>query len=91
MYKITEYSYNQAKKLGVEIKPSKTKNKKIDVYKNGRKLYSIGDIHYGDYPTYLREFGKNIADERRRRYKQRHEKDRKIIGSRGYYADKILW
>lgn len=91
MYQITEYSYNQAKKLNVEIKPSKTKNKKIDVYKNGRKLYSIGDIHYSDYPTYMRERGKSYADERRRLYRKRHQNDRTIVGSRGWYADKILW
>jgi hypothetical protein len=24
-------------------------------------------------------------------YKGRHEKDRHIVGSAGYYADKILW
>ena len=33
-YRIKKYSYNQAKKLGVVIKPSTNKGKKIDVYKN---------------------------------------------------------
>ena len=32
-YKITKYSYQQAKKLNVEIKPSSNKKKKIDVLK----------------------------------------------------------
>ena len=32
-YKITTYSKRQAKKLGVTIKPSKVKGKKIDVFK----------------------------------------------------------
>jgi hypothetical protein len=31
MYEITNHSKTQAKKLGVEIKPSTNKNKKIDV------------------------------------------------------------
>ena len=32
MYKILDYSFNKAKELGVDIKPSTKKNKKIDVY-----------------------------------------------------------
>jgi hypothetical protein len=33
MYNITNYTYKKAKKLGVKIKPSTNKTKKIDVYK----------------------------------------------------------
>ena len=43
-YKITKYSKEQAKKLGVVIKPSTRKNKKIDVFKDGNKISSIGPI-----------------------------------------------
>jgi len=35
--------------------------------------------------------GKEYADERRRLYKMRHEKDRNKVGSPGFYADKLLW
>jgi hypothetical protein len=90
-YHITQYSYNQAEALGVIIKPSNRKNKKIDVYKNDVKVASIGNKNYNDYPTYLKEKGKAYADQRRKLYKIRHEKDRKKAGSNGYYADKILW
>jgi hypothetical protein len=52
-YKIKKYSYERAKKLGVSIKPSKTKGKKIDVFnKEGEKLASIGAEGMNDYPTY---------------------------------------
>jgi hypothetical protein len=34
---------------------------------------------------------KQFADERRKLYKIRHSKDRKITGSNGWYADKLLW
>jgi len=51
MYKIKKYSYDQAKKLAVEIRPSKHKTKKIDVYKDNIYLCSIGDIRYNDFPT----------------------------------------
>jgi hypothetical protein len=91
-YKITQYSKTQAEKLGVTIKPSSVQGKKIDVFnKKGEKIASIGALGYSDYPTYLSEKGKEYADKRRKLYKERHESDRHIRGSAGYYADKILW
>ena len=90
-YKIKPYTKAQARKLGVQVKPSKVKGKKIDVFKNGKKIVSVGAIGYNDYPTYIQKKGKKYADERRRLYKIRHNKDRKIRGSSGYYADKLLW
>jgi beta-glucosidase len=36
MYEITNHSKTQAKKLGVEIKPSTNKNKKLDAYEDWR-------------------------------------------------------
>ena len=49
-YKILPYSFKQADKLDVEIKPSaKEKN---DVFKNGQKIASIGAIGYNDKPTW---------------------------------------
>jgi hypothetical protein len=91
MYHITEYTYKQAKKLGVEVKHSKTKGKKLDVFKDGKKVASIGALGMNDYPTYIRKFGKEFADVRRRLYKIRHKKDRNVKGTAGYYADKLLW
>ena len=90
-YKITKYSYNKAKKLGVSIKLSKNKTKKIDVFKNNRKIASVGANGMNDFPTYIKKYGLSYAKTRRRLYKMRHEKDRHIKGSAGYYADKILW
>ncbi len=88
MYQIKKYSFDQAKKLGVEIKPSQNPKKKIDVIKNNKVISSIGDINYKDYPTYLEE-NKKIAEERRKLYKIRHKKDLK--SGNGYWANKILW
>ena len=42
MYKITDYTYRRAAILGVDVTPSRNKNKKINVYKNSKKLASIG-------------------------------------------------
>lgn len=91
-YTITDYSKKKAKNLGVEIKPSTRKGKKIDVFfKNGEKIASIGDIQYNDYPTYMKTKGKTYADKRRKLYKERHAKDCKKKNSPGFYACEILW
>ena len=74
----------RAAALGVEIRPSRRKLKKLDVYKDGKKVASIGDLRYSDYLQH--------GDETRRAaYKSRHEKNRHVLGSAGYYADQILW
>jgi hypothetical protein len=92
MYHILPYSKKKAKELNVQIFPSRNKNKKIDIYDmNGYFITSIGSYGAMDYPTYVLYCGKEFANERRKLYKIRHKKDRNIKGSRGYYADKILW
>jgi hypothetical protein len=91
MYQITTYSYTQAKRLKVIIKPSKLKGKKIDVFENGKKIASIGAHGMGDYPTYIKTKGKKYADTRRKLYKTRHESNRHKERSPGFYADQILW
>ncbi len=90
-YTITSYSRSQAKKLGVVIKKSTNKKKKIDVFKDGKKISSIGAIGYGDFPTFKKTKGIEYANKRRKAYKARHAKNRKKVGTNGYYADKILW
>ena len=92
MYEISNYSYERAKDLGVKIKPSTRKGKKIDVFDwNNQYITSIGALGYGDFPTYMKTKGKEYALERRRLYHLRHKKDSEKLGSAGYYAAKILW
>jgi len=90
-YTITKYTRSKAKKLGVTIKRSQNPTKKLDVFKNGKKVASVGATGYGDYPTFMRKEGKESANSHRKRYKIRHEKDRHRKGSAGYYADQLLW
>jgi hypothetical protein len=87
-YKITDYSKKQAEKYDVQIKPSKKKQKKIDVYKNGTLIASIGDIRYNDYGKYL-EVNKEHALKRRKLYRQRHKND--LNSKNGKWANLILW
>lgn len=87
MYPIKPYHLEQARRLGVTIKPSTKKNYKLDVYKDGEYVTSIGDSRYKDYIIYREERGEAYADERRRLYKLRHKKE----GIRGRLASAILW
>ena len=100
-YSITKYTFNKAKQLGVIVKPSTNKMKKIDVYKKNKKqnktrntlvkVASIGAAGMNDYPTYTKKKGIQYAKTRRRLYKIRHQKDRTRSDSPGWYADKLLW
>ena len=95
-YSIKPYTFAQAKKLGVTVKSSTSKGKKIDVFnKEGKKIASVGAIGYKDYPTYmeLEKLGRvpyGTARKRRALYKIRHDKDRKVKNSDGFIADRLL-
>ena len=91
MYHITNYTFKKAKQLGVKIKPSTNKTKKIDVYKKNNKIASVGANGMNDYPTYIKKYGQSYAKTRRRLYKIRHNKDRHTKWSNGWLADKLLW
>ena len=78
-YKIKTYTKNQAKKIGVIVKPSSSKGKKIDVFKKGVKVASVGAIGYNDYPTYMElekngKVSKGTAKLRRKLYKFRRQR-----------------
>ena len=88
-YKITNYSRKQSKKLGVVIKHSSNTKKKLDVFKKGKKVCSVGAIEYDNFPTHVLKHGLAYGKTRRRLYRIRHTKDRKK--GCGFYADKILW
>lgn len=89
-YTITPYTKRKAAALGVVVRPSSVKHKKIDVWsKDGAKrLASIGDNRYKDYPTYLREDGAAVAKQRRNAYHQRHRGDKGVAGK---LAKALLW
>lgn len=91
VYQITAYTRKRAKELGVSVKPSHNSKKKIDIFRDGEFITSVGAAGYKDYPTYWKEMGKAYADERRRLYKIRHQYDRTKKGSDGWFADQLLW
>lgn len=92
LYKITDYTKKQAKRLGVQVFPSDNPKKKIEVYdKNGLFMFYGGDSSYSDYPSYIKSHGKEYADKRRRLYRIRHKKEIENEGSRGWFISKLLW
>lgn len=87
-YSITQYTREKARKHGVTVKPSTRKGKKIDVFKNGEYIVSVGALGYSDYPTFIKSDGKEYADKRRKAYRKRHKNDN---GDAGFYAWHLLW
>ena len=96
MYRIKAGQREAARRLGVAIRPSTTKGKKIDVFKHGLKIASIGAEGYDDFWIYVQKekagrVPKGTAEERRRLYKIRHADECVATGTPGYYACRILW
>lgn len=95
-YRITDYTKSKARQLGVAVAPSKVSGKKIDVFRGGKKVASVGALGYPDYPTYLAmersgKVPKGYAAARRKNYKARHQATRTKVGTPSYYADQLLW
>lgn len=90
MYEITDYTKRQAKRLGVDVRVSQRKNKKLDVFRDGKYIISIGDSRYSDFPTYMRTHGAKYAMERRRLYHERHGSNH-AKDSAGFFASVLLW
>ena len=90
-YTITDYTRSQATKHGLTVKLSTVKGKKIDVFKGGKKVASVGALGYGDYPTFVKTKGIDYAKKRREAYKKRHQTNRTKKNTNGWYADKLLW
>ena len=91
MYQILPYTQRQAKRIGVTVRPSKRGDNKIDVYRAGERIASVGHKDYPDYPHYIRSHGKEYADERRSLYKKRHTPHRLKKGTPSWFADNLLW
>ena len=94
MYNILDYTYAKAKDINVNVKPSTNSNKKIDVFKNGQKVASVGATGYLDFPTYIKTKGLEYALNRRRLYYARHNNEENIKNGKltpSFYAKYLLW
>ena len=87
-YEINERSHERAKEMGLQLKPSTQKLKKVDVFKNEEYLFSIGDMRQKDYYEVLKEEGAVKAGELRTKYRKLHKYDKdfdKIVLHRCLY------
>ena len=92
MYQVSEYTKKKAEMLNVIVFPSENPKYKIDIYDSkGIYLFSGGAKGYLDYAHYIKKYGQEYADERRRLYRIRHRKEIKAEGTRGWYIAKLLW
>jgi len=73
-----------ARKIGVTVKPSTRKGKKIDVFRKDKKVASIGDASMAD-------FTKHRDEQRRKNFKSRFQKQRTKVGTPAYFSDQLLW
>jgi hypothetical protein len=75
-----------------EIRISTRKNKKYDVYKNGKFLVSFGDKRYAQYHDQLGVYSHldHYDDQRRANYYKRFGKDAKYLSAK-YFSHKYLW
>ena len=87
MYRITDEQHEIARVNGLMITPSYRLGKKIDVYRDGNLIHSIGDIDYDDYYSYLATQGRTIANIHRISYYNRHYKGIK----KGHLGEVLSW
>jgi hypothetical protein len=100
-YIITDYSKNRLQELNnaldtdkITIKPAEDITKKIDIFINNKKIATIGDNNYEDYPNYILKNGLEFANKRKELYYARHSKeadikDNKITNS--LWTRYLLW
>ena len=86
MYSISHRTEQEARRLGVFVRPSRKHGKKIDVIRDGEVIASVGARGMGDYHVYLRTMGKEYAMERRRLYRARHRADQIKPNTPAYWA-----
>lgn len=90
-YLITNYHKNNAKDLGVSIKPSGAKGKKIEVVLPDKKIKQIGAKGYEDYQLYKKKEGNQVANEKRDAYRARHKCHNAKRFTAQHLACEILW
>lgn len=88
-YVVTDYTRQQARRLGLEVRSSTRAGKKIDVYRDGKYIGSAGQLGFDDYPNYIKKKGQAYAEERRRLYRARHTEGPKDTPS--WLAWNLLW
>lgn len=93
-YKINPKTIEKALKLGLEVKPSTNKKKKLDVYQNNKIIASIGQNGAMDFYLWIDKYGLKYARHRRTLYYIRHPYNivkKNNVYTPDYLAKYLLW
>jgi len=96
MYRITERTRAKATELGLDVKPSRKKGWKMDVYRKGFIVASVGKVDELDYVTALEmedegKLRKGTAEKWREYYTLKNMCQELIYGTPIYYEYNLLW
>ena len=96
MYRITERTRQKARELGLEVKPSRKKGFKMDVFRNGFLISTVGKVDELDYATALEmeaegKLRKGTADRWREIYTLKNMCQELLFGTILYYEYNLLW
>ena len=56
-----------------------------------KKIATIGDSRYDDYPTFIDKKGLSYANQKKKLYRLRHKNDINNKNGNGYWSSSILW
>ena len=88
MYEISKKQYEIAEQLQIEICPSENPRKKIDVYKNGDYICSVGAINFKALKELIELYGRDEAYRKRNLYLSRHKSNCDL---KSIYEIRLLW
>ena len=89
-FEISDFELQNAKKLNVEIIPSTVKDKKLDVIRDGKYLFSIGNLLIPSYSDWKKSDGEIYAEQRKKLYWMKNLKNVPQDGLQ-FYSSHILW
>lgn len=87
-YEISDKQYEIAEQLGIDICVSENPRKKIDVYKKGQFLFSIGAVNFKSLSELIEMYGRDEAYRKRNLYLSRHKSQCDL---KSIYEIRLLW
>ena len=87
-YEISDKQYEIAEQLGIEIIVSENPRKKIDVYKKGNYICSVGAVNFLSLKELILLHGHDEAYRKRNLYLSRHKSQCDL---KSIYEIRLLW
>jgi hypothetical protein len=91
-YIIDDNIFENAKELGIKIRPSCNRHKKLDIFDyHNNFIFSIGNSSKLDFYQLIHKIGFEKAFEKRRKYRIKNWKNQFDLYSKKYYVYWLLW